>query len=74
LQNGALIAAAESHGFDVLLTTDKNLRYQQNLAGRRLAVVVVSTTSWPRIRRTTVKVLEAVSTAAAGSYVEVAVD
>jgi len=74
LQNGALIAAAESQGFDVLLTTDKNLRYQQNLAGRRLAVVVLSTTSWPRIRSATAKVLEAVRTARVGSYVEVAVD
>ena len=73
LQNGALIAAAESHGFDVLLTTDKNLKYQQNLAGRRLAVVVLSTTSWPRIRRVTTKVLEAVSSAVPGSYMEVEV-
>jgi hypothetical protein len=74
LQNGSLIAAAESHGFDVLLTTDKNLKYQQNLARRRLAVVVLSTTSWPRIRVAVAKVLEAVSNAVAGSYVEVAVD
>jgi hypothetical protein len=73
-QNGALIAAAESHGFDVLLTTDKNLKYQQNLAGRRLAVIVLSTTSWPRIRGSAAKILEAVSSAAAGSYIEVAVD
>ena len=74
LQNGALIAAAESRGFDVLVTTDKNLKHQQNLAARRLAVVVLSTTSWPRIRGATVKVLEAVSSAAPGSYVEVTVD
>jgi hypothetical protein len=73
LQNGALIAAAEAHGFDVLLTTDKNLKYQQNLAGRRLAIVVLSTTSWPRIRGVASKVLEAVSSAAPGSYAEVAV-
>ncbi|WP_299788534.1 hypothetical protein [Ramlibacter sp.] len=43
LQNGALIAAAEAEGFDVFLTTDKKLKYQQNLAGRRLAIVVLST-------------------------------
>ncbi|GAB3767358.1 hypothetical protein GCM10028796_28810 [Ramlibacter monticola] len=73
LQNGALIAATESHGFEVLLTTDKNLKYQQNLAGRRLAVVVLSTTSWPRIRGVTAKVLEAVSSAVPGSYMEVEV-
>ena len=74
LQNGALIAAAEAQGFDVLLTTDKNLKYQQNLAGRRLAVVVLSTTSWPRIRSGTPNVLEAVNAAQVGSYFEVAVD
>lgn len=74
LQNGALIAAAEGNGFDVLLTTDKNLKYQQNLAGRRLAVIVLSTTSWPRIRVGAVKVVEAVESATAGSYAEVAVD
>jgi len=74
LQNGALMAAAESRGFDVFLTTDKNLKYQHNLAGRRLAVVVLSTTSWPRIRSAATKVLEAVSSAGPGSYVEVAVD
>jgi hypothetical protein len=74
LQNGDLIDAAESSGFDVLLTTDKNLKYQQNLAGRRLSVVVLSTTSWPRIRIAAAKVLETVSGAAPGSYTEVAVD
>lgn len=74
LQNGALIAAAEAAGFDVFLTTDKNLRYQQNLGGRRLAVIVLSTTSWPRIRAATEKVLAAVDAAGAGSYYEVVVD
>ena len=73
LQNGALIAAAESNGFDVLLTTDKNLKYQQNLAGRRLAIVVLSTTSWPRIRVVAAKVAEAVVGAVPGSYAEVLV-
>ena len=73
LQNGALIAAAEAHGFDVLLTTDKSLKHQQNLTGRRLAVVVLSTTSWPRIRAVTDKVLEAVNSVSAGKYIEVAV-
>jgi hypothetical protein len=73
LQNGALIAAAETTGFDVLLTTDKNLRYQQNLVGRRLAILVLSTTSWPRIRLATAKVLDSVNMAAAGAYIEVTV-
>lgn len=73
LQNGALISAAEAEGFEVFLTTDKNLKYQQNLAGRRLAVVVLSTTSWPRIRAATAKVLEAVESARPGSFIEVTV-
>jgi len=43
LSNGDLLAAAESAGFDVLLTTDLNLRYQQNLATRRIAIVALTT-------------------------------
>jgi hypothetical protein len=74
LQNGALIAAAEAEGFEVFLTTDKNLRYQQNLAGRRLVIVVLSTTSWPRIRAVTAKVLDAVNSAQPGSFIEVGVE
>ena len=74
LQNGALLAAAEAQGFEVFLTTDKNLKYQQNLVGRRLAIVVLSTTSWPRIRAASAKVLEAVDSAQAGSFIEVDVD
>jgi hypothetical protein len=48
LTNGELLAAAEE-AFDVLVTTDQNLRYQQDLAGRRLAILVLPTTSWPRL-------------------------
>lgn len=49
LDNGALLAAAEAQ-FDALITTDQNLRYQQNLTGRKLAILVLPTTSWPRIQ------------------------
>ena len=49
LTNGELLAAAEG-SFDVFVTTDQNLRYQQNLAGRRLAILVLPTTSWPRLQ------------------------
>ena len=48
LQNGDLLTAAEKD-FQAFITTDKNLRYQQNLAGRRLAILVLPTTSWPHI-------------------------
>lgn len=49
LENGALLAAAEKV-FNAFITTDKNLRYQQNLSGRQLAILVLPTTSWPEIR------------------------
>src|SRR5437764_709212 len=51
LENGEFIAAAESDGFMALITTDQNLRYQQNLSDRKIAVIVLLTTSWPRIKR-----------------------
>lgn len=73
LKNGELLDAAEQAGFDVLLTTDLNLRHQQNLALRRIAVVVLSTPSWPRIARAVDAVGRAVDGASPGSYVEVAI-
>ena len=73
LKNGELLSSAEEMGFEVLVTTDTNLRYQQNLAARKIAVVVLSTTSWPRIRAVVESVSSAVNSASIGSYVEVAV-
>ena len=73
LKNGELLSAAEAAGYEVLVTADTNLKYQQNLASRKLAIVVLGTTSWPRIRAATGKVSAAVSAAAPGSYVEVAI-
>ena len=49
LQNGELISAAEEAGFEVFVTTDKNLKYQQNLSVRRLAVVILLTTELAEI-------------------------
>lgn len=73
LQNGELIAAAEVEGFAVFVTTDRNLKYQQNLATRRLAIVVLLTTSWPRIKSASAPVVMAVNEAVPGDYVEVAI-
>lgn len=73
LKNGELIAAAEEAGFDIFVTTDQNLKYQQNLGNRRIAIVVILTTSWPRIRADLAPVLAAVDLAIAGTYVEVSV-
>jgi hypothetical protein len=66
LENGDLLNAAEA-AFDVLITTDQNLRYQQNLSGRRLAILfVLPTTSWPRIQPHVTDVLTAVNGLRAG--------
>jgi ribosomal protein L1 len=69
--NGDLIASAEAHGFQVLVTADKNLRYQQNLRGRKLAIVILPSGLWPRIRPRVSEVVEAVERAKAGSLVEI---
>ena len=73
LRNGELLSQAEQHGFDVLVTTDQNLKYQQNLRERQIAIVVITTTSWPRIRRSLSDVIQAIESATPGSYVEVSV-
>ncbi len=73
LLNGPLIEAAEGAGFEVFVTTDKNLKYQQNLAGRQLAIIVLMKTSWPRIRLNLGPVVAAVNLAQSGSYIELEV-
>jgi hypothetical protein len=73
LKNGELLTAAETHGFEVLVTTDKNLKYQQNLASRPIAVVVLGTTSWPRIRAAAQTVVSGVHSASPGTCTEVAI-
>ncbi len=57
-------------GFAVLVTTDMSLKYQQNLSTRRIAIVVLSTTSWPRIRVAAAEIVRAVAQSTAGSYTE----
>ena len=51
VSNGELLGLAEEAGFDALVTTDQSLRYQQNLSSRRIAIVVLLSTSWPRIQK-----------------------
>jgi hypothetical protein len=68
LTNGELLRAAEEAGFDVLLTTDKNLRYQQNLAGRKIATVALGKGRWRLIEPLVARVVAAVSAATPGSY------
>ena len=70
LGNGELLAAAEEAGFELLLTTDKNMRYQQNLADRKIAIVVLGQQQWPQLRPHIQRVIEAVNAATPGSYCE----
>ena len=50
LENGELIQRAEEEGYEVIVTTDQNMQYQQNLTGRRIAIVVLLSTAWPRVQ------------------------
>ena len=71
LGNGELLQAAETAGFDVLLTTDRNIRYQQNLAGRTIAIVVLGKARWRLIRNSLPAISAAVEAATPGSFTEV---
>jgi hypothetical protein len=73
LANGELIDAAEKAGFDLMLTTDKNIRCQQNMAGRRIALLVLENSQWPMVKMVIENIVAAVNAAAPGTYVEVAV-
>lgn len=69
LENGALLAAAEAE-FDALITTDQNLRHQQNLSQRRLAILVLPTTSWPIIEQHVTEVAAAIASLQPGELRE----
>ena len=71
--NGDLIRLAELNGFELLITTDTNLRVQQNLWGRSLTILVLTTTGWPRIRLATGSIMAAIRGIEAGSYQELVI-
>ena len=73
LVNGALLDAAEAAGFELFVTADKNIRYQQNLAGRKISIVVLGNAQWPVLRRYVEKVVAAVEAATPGSFTEVGI-
>jgi hypothetical protein len=73
LSNGELICAAEQAGFEVMVTTDKNIRYQQNLKARNIALVVLEHSQWPMVKLVAESIVAAVDAASPGSYKEVAV-
>ena len=72
LVNGKLLEAAEREGFDVFLSGDQNLRHQQPVTGRTLAIVVLSSNAWPVIQQSPALIIQAVADAAPGSYSEIA--
>jgi len=69
LENGELLRAAEMD-FDVFVTTDQSLRHQQNLAGKRLAILVLPTTSWPKIQAHVAELVAAVNKLRPGEFRE----
>jgi predicted nuclease of predicted toxin-antitoxin system len=71
LGNGDLIRAAEDHGYPVLVTSDQNIRHQQNLTRRQFCIIELSTTRWPTIRDNVASLLAAIETMAPGSYTTV---
>jgi predicted nuclease of predicted toxin-antitoxin system len=71
LANGELIAVAEQAGFEVLVTADKNIRYQQNLETRIIALVVLENSQWPMVKLVAEKIAPVVNAAHPGSYIEV---
>jgi hypothetical protein len=71
LDNGQLLTEAEAAGFEVLVTTDKNLRYQQNLADRKIAIVVLGKARWSLIKLRVAQIVSAVNAATPGSYTEI---
>jgi hypothetical protein len=68
LQNGDLLSAGEDAGFDILVTTDKNMRYQQNLTGRTIAVVLLEQQEWELIEAYIERVVAAINAATPGSF------
>jgi hypothetical protein len=71
LENGALLDAAEAAAFEILVTADKNMRHQQNLTARKIAIVVLGNAQWPVLRRYVDSVVAALNAATPGSYTEV---
>jgi len=70
LKNGALIAQAEQGGFEVFVTSDQNLKYQQNLKSNRIALLVLSTNFWPTLRENHTRVAAALEAIRKGEYRE----
>jgi hypothetical protein len=66
--NGRLLDAAEASGFQLLVTADRSIRMQQRLAGRKIALVVISTNHWDTIRENAAAVRSACNGGGEGTY------
>lgn len=71
LENGALLDAAEEAGFDLLLTCDQNVRYQQNFSNRKLALVILSSNHWPTLMRVAAKIASTIDFVQTGQILNV---
>jgi hypothetical protein len=69
--NGELLTAAEAAGFDAMITADRNIQYQQSLAGRRIALIVLDTNHWPTIRDNLQVLVDAIARIQPGGYIPV---
>jgi len=71
LKNGELLERCEREGYQLLISTDQNLRYQQNLSGRQLAIIILLSTSWPRIQQKVADIQITVNEITSGDYREI---
>jgi len=71
LRNGELLDQADSGGYDAFITTDTNLKYQQNLTNRRIRILALTSTSWPQISKKTDQIRAALDALGEGGYAEV---
>lgn len=69
--NGELLKLAEASGYEILVTTDQNMRHQQNLAGRQIGIVVLLSANWPEVRHRTREIVRAITVVRSGEVIEV---
>lgn len=70
LENGDLLDEAQDKGFEVMVTADRNLAYQQNLDNRRVAIVVLPSGNWPAVKAQIVQVVQAIDESEPGGFKE----
>jgi hypothetical protein len=70
LKNGELLKVAQEVGFEVLVTCDRNLAYQQNLRNRKLAIIVLPAGTWPQLRESVAEIVRAIGESQTGDFTE----